>query len=105
MISKDQISSLVETISKKFNPQKIFLFGSYAHGNPAKDSDLDLCIITKLDGERKIDLIRAIRKEIGSHFQLPLDILVYDDSEFHQRAAFPNTLEYKILKQGILVNG
>jgi predicted nucleotidyltransferase len=105
MISKNKMDSLVATITKKFKPKKIFLFGSYAYGNPAADSDLDLCIITKLDGERKIDIIRAIRKEIGSHFQLPLDILVYDDSEFHQRAALPNTLEYKILKQGILING
>jgi len=105
MIVKEQINLLAKTIIKKFNPQKIFLFGSYAYGNPAADSDLDLCIITKLDGKRKIELLRDIRREIRNHFQLPLDILVYDDNEFHQRAVLPNTLEYKIMKQGVLLNG
>lgn len=105
MISKEQIDTLVDTISKKFNPQKIFLFGSYAYGNPQSQSDLDLCIITNLGNKRKIELIRDIRKEIRNHFQLPLDILVYEDNEFQQRATLPNTLEHKILKQGILING
>ncbi|MDZ7401152.1 MAG: nucleotidyltransferase domain-containing protein [candidate division KSB1 bacterium] len=105
MISKKQIDSLVNIIIKKFNPQKIFLFGSYAYGNPAMESDLDLCIITKLGGKRKIELIRDIRKEIRGYFQFPLDILVYDYIEFQQRSSLPNTLEYKISKQGILING
>lgn len=105
MISKEQIDSLINTITKKFNPQKIFLFGSYAYGNPGAHSDLDLCIITDLSDKRKIDVIRDIRKEIRNNFQLPLDILIYEDGEFQQRAKLPNTLEFKILKQGILVNG
>ncbi len=105
MISKDQMDSLVNTIAKKFNPKKIFLFGSYAYGNPDSQSDLDLCIITDLGNKRKIDIMRDIRKEIRNNFQLPMDILIYEDNEFHQRAILPNTLEYKILKQGILING
>ncbi len=105
MISKEQIDALVNTITKKFTPQKIFLFGSYAYGNPGVHSDLDLCIITDLGDKRKIDMMRDIRREIRNNFQLPLDILIYEDKEFDQRAALPNTLEFKILKQGILVNG
>lgn len=105
MISEEQMDSLVNTISEKFNPQKIFLFGSYAYGNPGSDSDLDLCIITDLGGKRKIDLVRDIRREVRPYFQIPMDILIYEDKEFNERAILNNTLEYKILKQGILING
>ncbi len=31
---------------KPLNPYKIILFGSYAYGNPTKDSDIDLYIVT-----------------------------------------------------------
>lgn len=105
MISKEQINLLVETISQKFSPRKIFLFGSYAYGQPGSQSDLDLCIITDLGGKRKIDIIRDIRREVSSYFQIPMDILIYEDKEFNERANLNNTLEYKILKQGILING
>ena len=94
----------MQIYEKKHNI-KIFLFGSYAYGRPESESDLDLCIITDLGSKRKIELIRDIRREISLKFQIPIDILLYDNSEFNERAIHQNTLEYKILKQGILING
>lgn len=105
MITKRQISVLADSISKKFNTTKIFLFGSYAYGKPSSDSDLDLCIVTELRSKRKIELLRDIRREINLSFRIPIDILLYDDKEFTERAIHQNTLEHKILKQGILING
>ena len=103
MISKKQIYLLADTISKKFGTKKIFLLGSYAYGSPSSDSDLDICVITDLSGKRKIDLIRDIRREVISNFHIPLDILLYEDNEFNERAILRNTLEYKIQKYGILI--
>ena len=40
-LKKDIIDRL-----KPLNPYKIILFGSYAYGNPTKDSDIDLYIVT-----------------------------------------------------------
>jgi len=105
MISKNQISELADNISKKFNLKKILVFGSYAYGKPDINSDLDLCIITDLGNKRKIDLLRDIRREITLSVQLPIDILVYDDEEFNERSIHQNTLEHKIAKQGLLING
>ena len=105
MISKEQINEVVATISKKFCVNKIILFGSYAYGNPVSDSDLDICVITDLGKKRKIDVIRDIRKEISFRLQNPIDILLYEENEFNERAFLKNTLEYKILKDGILING
>jgi len=105
MITKTQINILGNTIAKKFRTSKIFVFGSYAYGKPQSESDLDLCIITELGNKRKIELLRDIRREIYSTFQIPMDILLYDREEFNERANHKNTLEHKILKQGILING
>ena len=105
MISKEQIDKVVNIISKKFAARKIFLFGSYAYGEPSSDSDLDICVITILGDKRKIDIIRDIRRELNPHFQNPMDILLYEENEFNERAILKNTLEYKILNHGILING
>jgi len=105
MVSKNQIELVTDLIFKKFRPSKIFLFGSYAYGNTDLYSDLDICVITNLSGRRKIDIIRDIRREISSSFDMPLDILIYEDTEFNERAALKSTLEHKIMKSGILVNG
>jgi len=104
MLSKQQIKILSNIIIKKFNPKKIFIFGSYAHGRPDSESDLDICVITDFNGKRKIDLIRDLRGEIFSVFDVPLDILVFEDNEFEKKAILKNTLEYKILNEGILLN-
>ena len=40
-IEKEIVSRL-----KPINPERIILFGSYVYGNPDKNSDLDICIIT-----------------------------------------------------------
>lgn len=105
MVSKKQITEVMNKISKKFNTKKIFLFGSYAYGQPSNDSDLDICIIIDLDNKRKIDMVRDIRRELSSLFKSPLDILLYEESEFNERANLKNTLEYKILKNGLMIDG
>ena len=105
MITNDQINSIASTITSKFPIKDIFLFGSYAQGKESAESDLDLCVTTHLENRRKIDMMRAIRKEISHIVNIPMDILVYDTDEFQKRAAHQNTLEYKIQNQGILLNG
>ena len=56
-------------------------------------------------GKRKIELIREIRREISKSFHNSLDILLYEETEFNERATVKNTLENNILKNGIILNG
>ena len=103
-ISK-QLQILRERLIKKFSVKQIFLFGSYAYGTPDPESDIDLCIVTDLQNKRKIDLMREIRHELLDSIFNPLDILVYNDKEFNERSALKNTLEYKILTEGLCIYG
>ena len=48
MIDNSTISNLVNKIASNANPDKIYLFGSYATGMANEDSDIDLLVIKKL---------------------------------------------------------
>ena len=98
-----QIELLRNTLKVKFNVKQIFIFGSQAYGKTDKESDIDICVITDLNNKRKIDIIREMRRELIGLISNPLDILVYTEKEFKERAGHKNTFEYKILMDGIKV--
>ena len=82
MIDSYKIDEVVTRIAKKFNPDKIILFGSYANGTSNDDSDLDLLIVQETDlpmHKRGMDIRLSL---IGS--MIPVDILIYTQSEFDQ---------------------
>ncbi|MDR1249347.1 MAG: nucleotidyltransferase domain-containing protein [Treponema sp.] len=79
----DQIAILKDLIVETIPVEQIYLFGSYAYGTPAPDSDLDLYVIMKddaplpeLEAEQKIALDSLGRKSISA------DILVSKKSRF-----------------------
>ena len=101
----EKIKSSANLIRDKFSTKKIILFGSYAHGIPTVDSDIDLCIITDETNIRKIDITRDIRRELISQLSYPLDILVYYEKEFNEKAAIKNSFENTIINQGVELFG
>ncbi|MCG8515259.1 MAG: hypothetical protein MI740_14055 [Halanaerobiales bacterium] len=62
-------------------------------------------MLRKLNGKRKLDLIRKVRKAIITLTSKPLDILVYDQNDFYDRANLASTLEYRIKNEGVKVYG
>ena len=61
---KPVINQLVEKLIKAYKPEKIFLYGSYAYGNPGEESDIDLLIVKKTK-ERPIDRRVAVRRLVS----------------------------------------
>lgn len=98
-----EVMALVNQINEVALVDRIYLFGSFAYGEPNEDSDLDLCIITENHDIRKRDLIRTIRRSISDVATMPVDILVYKKDDFHRRANLETTLEYKIKNEGVKV--
>ena len=82
MIEAAKINEITNRIATKFDPDKIILFGSYASGNPNKDSDLDLLIIQDSNLPRHLRGFEIYKSLIGS--MIPIDILVYTNKEFEQ---------------------
>lgn len=98
MIGVDKINQAVSILVKYASPEKIILFGSYANGNPQKDSDIDLFIVeSKLKNKYKetVRLRRAL-----SPLRIPVDIIVHSNKTLKNWGHIPGTLIYNILKEG-----
>lgn len=51
---KIELESLLKEINQVVRASSIYLFGSYAYGEPTEDSDLDICIVTDDKSKRKL---------------------------------------------------
>jgi predicted nucleotidyltransferase len=80
MIERGKISSIVSSIAASIDPDKIYLFGSYATGMANEDSDIDLLIVKDSDQPKYVRNIEVQRLLIGS--KLPVDVVVYTNDEF-----------------------
>lgn len=79
MFDKSTISNIVNRITTKINPDKIFLFGSYANNQANENSDIDLLIIKDTSEPKYKRSIEIQRLLIGS--KIPVDIVVYTNDE------------------------
>ena len=82
MVTNTQIQTLVNEIAEGYQPEKIYLFGSYANGTANEDSDIDLFIVKETDKrwiERRIDVRREIKNYISA-----MDIIVYTPKELDE---------------------
>ena len=49
MVANTQIQILVNEIAEGYQPEKIYLFGSYANGTANEANDIDLFIVKETD--------------------------------------------------------
>lgn len=52
----DNVKKYIEEISKKFEIEAVYLFGSYAKGTNSEDSDIDVAVVLKSD-ENTFDIM------------------------------------------------
>ncbi len=96
-IQASQIEKLSKDIADAFHPDRIILFGSYAHGNPSKDSDVDLLIVMPCQG-KQIDKAVEVRMKVKPPF--PVDILVRTPEKLAERLSLGDTFLQEILEKG-----
>jgi predicted nucleotidyltransferase len=96
-IELSAINKYAMAIKRKFYPQSVILYGSYANGDADNDSDVDLLVImeTKLD---PIEQAVIIRKQLPTPF--PLDLLVRRPSEIKKRIKDGDNFFRMLFKHG-----
>ena len=97
-----QINQIIESL-RAYNPEKIYLFGSWARGEGDDLSDVDLVVIKKTKSPFFLRLQEAVKFlpiEIGG-----IDILVYTPEEFHKMSKQGNAFAEMILEEGQLIYG
>ncbi len=97
MITTEQINLLKDVIVQTMQPEKIYLFGSYAHGVPNESSDLDILIEVEKSDLPKAKRNLEVWSEMDKYKQLcfPKDIFVFTTEEMN---------EWKDLKNSFINN-
>jgi len=81
-VDMKSITDKIHTIVKKYKPEKIILFGSYATGNPTPDSDVDLLVI--IDTKKPIWDV-GVNISLMLKHSFPMDIIVKTPQEIQKR--------------------
>jgi len=101
---QEDLNTLVQAIVSNTKIESIFLFGSWAYGEPRKDSDLDIYLVIPDNDADIYELNAEIRFSLYKKLTLPLDLVIAKKSVFERRCKLL-TLESVIAKQGVCIYG
>ncbi|GBU28258.1 hypothetical protein R84B8_01816 [Treponema sp. R8-4-B8] len=83
--------------------KKVYLFGSYAYGEPDEDSDIDLCVVIGNE-YKKSDVYFDIAMNLSNNGIRPCDLLVYNEKYFVGSES-GRGIENIIMNKGVLLYG
>lgn len=107
-IDVEEIKNLIVERLKPIHPEKIILFGSFAYGNPSKDSDIDLYVVTKDDfipesyaqkwevAKKIYEALRDLRR------MLPMDLIVHTKVMHERFIELNSSFAREIIKRGVV---
>ena len=96
---------------RELDPYLVLLFGSYAYGNPHKDSNIDLLVVTNdeftLENyNERIDIQLSISKHIFEIAkQVPIDLIVYTIPMYKRFIEQNSNFVQEILTKGKVLFG
>jgi len=90
------IRQLAREIADKFRPERIVLFGSYAYGEPHKDSDVDILVIMPARNE----LDQAVKISLALSAPFSLDLIVRTPKELEWRLKEGDDFLREIISRG-----
>ena len=97
MIKEKEIQKVVDKIAKKYKPEKIILFGSFAWGKPTNDSDVDLFIVKETKNSR---FLAMEIDDTASPRQFPMDVIVYTPKQVKNELNLEDPFISKVLQRG-----
>lgn len=98
-MSPELLNGIVQRIVEGYNPDKIILFGSYAYGTPAEDSDIDLFII-KDDIRKSVDRFCEVRKLSRDINGISIIPIVLTNVELARRLELEDDFILEIVNKG-----
>ena len=99
MISQDKIQEATRRLVEAYNPVAIYLFGSYAWGEPNEDSDLDLMVILSDSFEVAFSSHKKGKWALRD-LKIANDLILANRYYFEKTALQSSTLEFKIKNEG-----
>ena len=87
MLSNKEIEFIKLRLLKKFNPDKIILFGSQARNDADRNSDIDLLVLTNSNGNRRRLMLEMDRSLKGLGYSRDIIILSIEEFERDKKIA------------------
>ncbi len=91
------------------DPYRVILFGSYARGNPGKDSDIDLYVVTKDEfipknfREKKEIYLNVARNLYNIEKEVPIDLIVHTKYMNRKFTEIGGAFSRRILSEGVVL--
>lgn len=98
------IAEATRRLVAEFAPEQVWLFGSYAWGEPTEDSDLDLLVLVQESADASIQQVRQARRCLRS-IDMAKDVVMQTRADFERYRDVPSSLACKIAREGRLVYG
>ena len=97
------LTEVVGRLCEALAPSEIYLHGSYAYGDPQPHSDIDLLVIVE-ESSLTASQRDAIAYRALGDIRFPIDVQVYTQAEFKERAALHVSFERTVKRKGRLVH-
>ncbi len=97
MITQNQIQQVSDEIARRFQPERIILFGSYAYGTPTEDSDIDLLVVISFEGK---SVRKSIEIEAEVHQGFPMDLIAMTPKHLMERLSGEDYFLREVVENG-----
>ena len=99
-LSRDEALELVRQykhiIARHFQQEpRVLMYGSYSKGNANRDSDIDVAVVVSSYGDRKLELSKALWRDVDNVSLLIEPVLISEDH--------PSPLYDDVMRTGIAV--
>ena len=98
VITPAKIDRIVQRLVRRFHPEKVILFGSWARGDAGANSDVDLLVVMPVNGSRRrkvVEMLAAL-----NDIPLPVDVVLATPQEFVDHADIVGTIVYPAVREG-----
>lgn len=98
MLSDTILKQIVERIARALKPDTIWLFGSFAYGQPHPNSDIDLLVVVPDTHSPYREAVKAYAALRGTC--LPVEIKVVTRSQYAKRSHWRSSIEHEVAEKG-----
>lgn len=109
MVFSDELRHRIRDSLKALGPEKVIVFGSYAHGGADPDSDIDLIVVLDSDvvprtyEERMMNRLVVRRALDALNREYALDVLVYTVPEWNRFRDSGSAFSKEVVSRGVEV--
>ena len=101
--SDPSLQDVIKRLVDAYHPNKIYLFGSRARGSADSGSDYDLLLVVPENADRKLKTAGRAYEALWG-IKVPVDVVVWTNSEFNKRLHLDNSLPAVVMREGTLLH-